>query len=1150
MAFLASLFDHTKRDVDRSWKTVANISALRPKMAALGDDELRAKTDEFRSRLADGTTLDELLVEAFAVVREAAWRVLGRRQYRFWVERAGLKQAVGTSALDELLVSEDQRNATEADLKAAGKKFTIERYMEPFDVQLIGGIMLHRGMIAEMKTGEGKTLVAAAPLYLNALEGKGAHLVTVNDFLVRYQGTVMGELYNFLGMTTAITQSSKGDGKLPSYLYDPTYTEPDGIPGLPLRPVSRQESYQVDILYTTNNEIGFDYLRDNIAMDMSQLAQHELNFAIVDEVDNILVDEARTPLILSGPGEKPSELYVKVDRIIRELKNEVDYINDEKGKNASLTEDGLARVERALGVENIADPENLELFQHVQSAVRAHACYLRDKDYLVKDGEVIIVDEFTGRLMYGRRFSEGLHQAIEAKEGVKVERESMTIATITFQNFFRLYKKLSGMTGTAKTEEQEFIKIYGLPVAVIPTNRPVSRKDFPDTVYKSEEAKLRGIIGEILQCESRHQPVLVGTRSVEFSERVSERLKADLLQSFALASILHQEIVGLRKINEKQRIEFAAILKLRMVDTKREREHLQKTLEKLYSYQTPNSIRLVQPEEIRQIEMRLERAEGLDNEIIALAEKVKNIGEISSNDARRIGEIICYQRLELVQNDRIGKVMEVCGLPAKATDPDNVRRLADIIDLKTAHDQLASLLARGIPHNILNAKYHEKEAHIVAQAGRPGAVTIATNMAGRGVDIMLGGNPNEMVGDIIEEWEFNEDEVTDEIKDKALHEARSRCMRDRELVVSQGGLAIVGTERHESRRIDNQLRGRSGRQGDPGSSRFFVSMQDELMRLFGPERIAFLYNNWDESESIAIGLISKQIETAQKKVEGHNFEQRENTLKYDDVMNKHRTVIYEQRRQVLEGANMRATAMGALETAAQKRVIEHAPEALPVAEWNIDKLGHSLLELCPELPLYFSPVEMRQGPSVPALETMHRARIFQNYFDGMKQFKRQEELLDGIMTRLEEAYEAHETSQGEENMRLLERLVILRVVDSKWMRHLDAMDFLRDGIGLRGYEQTDPLVAYSKESAGMWSELMADIQEEIAHSILRLRLISEEEQHQQQAARARQVSANRSDEEAAALKGGDRVAHANVGRNDLCPCGSGKKFKQCCMNKK
>ncbi len=1149
MAFLASLFDHTKRDVDRSWKTVASISALRPKMIALSDDELRAKTDEFRRRLAEGAVLDDLMVEAFAVVREAAWRVLGRRQYRFWVERSGLKNAVGTSALDEILVSEGEKANTENELKSSGKKFTVERFMEPFDVQLIGGIMLHRGMIAEMKTGEGKTLVAAAPLYLNALAGKGSHLVTVNDFLVRYQGTVMGELYSFLGMTTAITQSSKGDGQLPSYVYDPSYNQPDGIPGLPLRPVSRHDSYYADILYTTNNEIGFDYLRDNIAMEMRQLAQKELNFAIVDEVDNILVDEACTPLILSGPGEKPSELYVTVDRVIRELKNEVDYIIDEKGKNASLTEDGMARVERTLGVENIADPENLELFQHVTSAVRAHGCYSLDKDYIVKEGEVIIVDEFTGRLMYGRRFSEGLHQAIEAKEGVKVERESMTIATITFQNFFRLYAKLSGMTGTAKTEEQEFIKIYGLPVAVIPTNRPVSRKDHPDTVYKSEEAKLRGIIGEILQCESRHQPVLVGTRSVEFSERVSERLKADLLQSFALASIMHQQIVGMRKLDEKQRMEFAAILKLRMVDTKKEREHLQKTLEKLYGYQNPNSIRLVQPEEIRQIEMRLERAEGLDNEIIALAEKVKGTADLSANDARRIGEIICYQRLELVQNDRMGKLMVVCGLPAKATDPENVKRLAEIIDLDTAHDQLAELLARGVPHNILNAKYHEKEAHIVAQAGRPGAVTIATNMAGRGVDIMLGGNPSEMIDDIIDEWELNRDEVTEEEKDKALREARKRCLRDREIVVAQGGLAIVGTERHESRRIDNQLRGRSGRQGDPGSSRFFVSMQDELMRLFGPERIAFLYNNWDESESIAIGLISKQIETAQKKVEGHNFEQREQTLKYDDVMNKHRTVIYEQRRQVLEGENMRATAIGALEAGVQKRVLEFAPESLPTTEWQTDKLGHALMELCPELPLFYAPVEMRQGPSVPALETLHRARITQLYYDGLKKHKRQDELMEEIMGHIEEAYEAHEIEQGEENMRLLERLVILRVVDSKWMRHLDAMDFLRDGIGLRGYEQTDPLVAYSKESAAMWSELMAEIQEEIGHSILRLRLITAEEQSQQQAARAKQVSANRSDEEAAALKGGDRVAHSGVGRNDPCPCGSGKKFKQCCLNK-
>ncbi|HEY3376246.1 MAG TPA: hypothetical protein VGL77_02025, partial [Armatimonadota bacterium] len=828
MAFLASFFDHTKKDVTRSWKTVELINALRAKMEALSDAELRAQTVQFKERLAAGTPLDELLPEAFAVVREAAWRVLGRRQYRFWIKKTGVAVA-GTSALEELITSEQERHAMEAKLRGEGRSFTMEKFMEPFDVQMIGGIMLHRGMIAEMKTGEGKTLVAAAPVYLNALTGKGVHLVTVNDFLVRYQGTLMGELYHFLGLTTGVAQSGRGDGRLPAYLYTPGYSEPDGLPNL--RPVHRRDAYLADIFYTTNNEIGFDYLRDNMALDMSQLTQRELHYAIVDEVDSILVDEARTPLIISGPGAKPTELYGVVDRVIRTLRAEVDYIIDEKGKNASLTEDGLTTVERGLGVENISDPDNLQLFQHVTAALRAHACYRRDIDYIVKDSEVIIVDEFTGRLMFGRRYAEGLHQAIEAKENVKVERESQTLATITFQNYFRLYEKLSGMTGTAKTEEQEFIKIYGLPAAVIPTHRPMARRDSADVVYKTEEAKLRGLIGEILECESREQPVLVGTRSIEISERVSERLKADLLQAFALASILHRHILELRSLNEKQRTEFAAILKLRSADTRREREHLQGALEKMEVYANQKSLRLVQPEEIRQLESRLERAQGLDTEINALHDKVRAGSDLSSGETRRLAEIICFQRLEEVRAERLAKLMDACGLPAKATDPHNVQLLAQLINLTSDLDRLAGLLLRGVPHKVLNAKFHEQEAQIIAQAGRSGAVTIATNMAGRGVDIMLGGNPDGMVDEILDEMGIAPTEATPEQLAEALEQARLRCNANRELVVSRGGLAIIGTERHESRRIDNQLRGRSGRQGDPGQSRFYVSMQDELMRL-------------------------------------------------------------------------------------------------------------------------------------------------------------------------------------------------------------------------------------------------------------------------------------------------------------------------------
>ena len=1139
MAFLASLFDHTKRDVANSWSTVDKINALRPQIERLTDGELRAKTEELKAKIAEGIPLDTVMPEAFAVVREAAWRVLGHRQYRFWVQRVGIT-AVGTSALDEIIVTEKERSAVEERLRSEKRTFTIEKFMEPFDVQMIGGIMLHKGMIAEMKTGEGKTLVAAAPLYLNALTGRGVHLVTTNDYLVRYQGSLMGELYHFLGLTTGVTQASRGDGRLPAYIYTPGYNEPDGF--LNLRPVSRHEAYMADILYATNNEIGFDYLRDNMALDMNQLTQRELYFAIVDEVDSILVDEARTPLIIAGQGAKPTELYVTVDRVVRTLRAEIDYVVDEKSKSATLTEEGVPKVERGLGVENISDPENLQLFQHVSASLRAHACYQKDVSYIVKDGEVIIVDEFTGRLMFGRRFSEGLHQAIEAKENVKVERESQTLATITFQNYFRLYAKLCGMTGTAKTEEQEFIKIYGLPAAVIPTHRPVVRRDYPDVVYKSEEAKLRGIIGEIVQCESRQQPVLVGTRSIEISERISERLKADLLQAFALASILHKHLLEIRKLNDRQRQEFSAILKLRSIDTKREYEHLNNALEKMELYANQKSLRLVQPEEIRQLEQRLERVAALDAEINALSEKVKSAQDLGSGEARRIAEILCYQRLEDIHAERLAKLMEVCGLPGKATASENVEKLAQIINLTSDMDRLTGILQRGVPHKVLNAKYHEQEAKIIAQAGRPGAVTIATNMAGRGVDIMLGGNPVQLADDILDEQGINPEEASEEMRAQALDEARSIYNKDREVVVASGGLAIIGTERHESRRIDNQLRGRSGRQGDPGQSRFYVSMQDELMRLFGPERFEYLHRSWEESEPIEAKMITRLIENAQRKVESHNFSTREHVLKYDDVMNLQREVIYRQRRQVLEGEDMKDSVIDALEKSVKLRIGEHAGEAASPSAWNIDALSKDLLEVCPQLPLFYAPEEMRDGPSNPLLEAQYRMKIWDFYLKGLQAPSNTTKLSEDIIAHIHEAYRAHEAEQGDpENMRLLERLVTLRIIDTKWISHLDAMDFLQEGISLRGYAQVDPLVAYTNEAYELWNQLMLEIQEDIAINIFRVRLMREEEEHKKSAYKP--TSTNKSDE---GVSTGVRVAHAGVGRNDACPCGSGKKFKKCC----
>jgi len=1142
LAFLASFFDHTKKDVERSRRVVANINSYRSVMEVLTDAELQAKTTEYQERIKNGESLDSLLPEAFATLREAAWRVLGRRQYRYWIKREGVA-GEGSSSLDELIITEGEVEKTDIDLADKGVTYTREKYMEPFDVQMIGGIMLHKGMIAEMKTGEGKTLVGAAPIYLNALTGKGVHLVTVNDFLARYQGALMGELYHFLGLSTAVTQAGRGDGKLPAYLYTPGYTEPDGYTNL--KPITRHEAYMSDIMYTTNNEIGFDYLRDNMGMDKDQLTQRDLNFAIVDEVDSILVDEARTPLIISGPGAKPTELYATVNRIIPPLRVEIDFLIDEKSKNATLTEDGIAKVEASLGVENISDPDNIQLFQHVSAALRAHSCYKRDVDYILKDGEVIIIDENTGRPMYGRRYSEGLHQAIEAKENVKIERESQTLATITFQNFFRLYDKLSGMTGTAKTEEQEFIKIYGLPVAVIPTHRQIARIDEADVVYKTEEAKLRGIIGDILRLESRKQPVLVGTRSIEVSERISERLKALYLQTYALATVLYKYIKNVTEFSDKQSQEFCAILKLRYNDSQTERQHLEAALKRMELLANQKSIRLVQPEEIRQMETKLNRAIQLENEINTIYQELQTKRTLSVSDAGRLAEIICLQKLENIRSDRLGKLMSVCNLSEKAIDPENIERLAKIIGLSSHLDNLTSLIACGVPHKVLNAKYHEDEAKIIAHAGCLGAVTIATNMAGRGVDIMLGGNPNDMVGDVIKEMNIQLDEEDQDISDedylKALNIARERAAKQREEVVSLGGLAIVGTERHESRRIDNQLRGRSGRQGDPGSSKFYVSMQDELMRLFGPDRFDMFNRAWEESEPIEAKMITRLIENAQRKVEARNFETRQHVLKYDDVMNQQRDSIYRQRRRVLDGEDISDSVKDAVEKGIMLRINSHSSD-IGGSDLQIEALAHSILEICPHLPIYFAPEDERGGPSSPLLEAQYRNRIYNYYVSKLKDIKNFNDLVNLINEKVIEAYNYRENEIGNDNMRLIERLVTLRVIDQNWMAHLDAMDFLREGIGLRGYAQQDPLVAYTNESYKMWVELMDTIQEEIATNIFRVRLVAETEAHARQA-KNRPMSTNQSEE---GPSKGDRVANANIGRNDLCPCGSGKKYKQCC----
>lgn len=831
---LAKIFgDQNEKEIKRLQKTVEAIEALEPQIKALSDGGLRAKTDEFKQRLKQGETLDDILPEAFAVVREASVRTLGMRH---------------------------------------------------FSVQLLGGIVLHQGRIAEMKTGEGKTLVATLPAYLNALTGEGVHIVTVNDYLARRDREWMGKIYEFLGLKVGLIQHDMDSA-------------------------ARQEAYAADITYGTNNEFGFDYLRDNMVIYKENMVQRGLNYAIVDEVDSILIDEARTPLIISGAGQKSTELYYKADKFASRLAKDIDYEVDEKAKTISLTEEGSRKAERFFNVENITDMENTELLHNIIQAIKAHVLMRRDVDYVVKDNEVIIVDEFTGRLMFGRRYSDGLHQAIEAKEGVRVQRESRTLATITFQNYFRMYKKLAGMTGTAKTEEEEFQSIYSLDVVVIPTNMPMIRKDYPDVIYRTEEAKFKAVTEEITACHAKGQPVLVGTISIEKSEKLSRMLEQ-----------------------------------------------------------------------------------------------------------------------------------------------------------------------RGIPHQVLNAKYHEKEAEIIAQAGQPGAVTIATNMAGRGTDIVLG-----------------------------------------EGIAQKGGLHVIGTERHESRRIDNQLRGRSGRQGDPGSSRFYLSLEDDLLRLFGSERIMSLVDalGMDDDTPIENNMLTKQIEAAQKRVEAKNFDIRKQLLEYDNVLNVQREVIYKQRRQVLEGENLKDSILDMIKSLVEEAVKLYTSNSSHPEEWDIEGLAEHLGHL-------FLPA----GALTISEED--------------KESLTRDEFTERLINMAYELYDKREKEIGEETMRELERVIMLKVVDQKWMDHLDDMDRLRDGIGLRAYGQRDPLVEYKIEGYDMFQEMIHSIQEDTVTLLYHVKV--EKPPEREQVAKPTLTSHGGEGSKPQTVK----RAGKKIGRNDPCPCGSGKKYKECC----
>jgi len=1021
MDFL-KLFSANEREIKRFRKIADQINALEPSVKALSNEQLRAKADEFGERYRAGVEhenftdeerreasreiLGELLPEAFAVVREASVRTLGLRH---------------------------------------------------FDVQMIGGMVLNQGRIAEMKTGEGKTLVATLPLYLNGITGRGAHLVTVNDYLSKRDARWNGPIFHLLGLSVGSIhgQSAETGDVGRSFIFDPDYVPEDPNDWAQLRPISRKEAYDCDITYGTNHEFGFDYLRDNMAFRLEDLVQRELHYAIVDEVDSILVDEARTPLIISGYSFRSSDLYYKMDKVVRRLTKERDYTVDEKARTAMLTEEGTAKVEEITGCGNLADTENLELNQYVNAALLAHAIWRKDIDYVVKDGQVIIVDEFTGRLMFGRRWANGLHQAVEAKEGVKVEEENQTLATITYQNFFRLYDKLAGMTGTAKTEEDEFRKIYALDVVEVPTNRRMIRKDMSDVVYKTEEAKFRGITIEVLKAHAREQPVLVGTRSIEVSERISERLLSERLQLLAAAIILRDALERSSGLGGDEKKEFHALL-----NTK-------------------------------------------------------------------------FEELDIHRFGRLGKRL---GMEVDMLSEESIDRLAVVLGISPSGiPRLRESLREGIVHNILNAKYHEMEAQIIAQAGRRGTVTIATNMAGRGVDIILGGTgltdeeEQESKQDLAE---FDTTDLTWDLDSwKAAYPDKVENATPKAMdVILRGGLYIVGSERHESRRIDNQLRGRSGRQGDPGFSKFFVSLEDELWRLFGDKSRSFLLAGWQEDQAIDSKLLSKTIERAQKKVEMHHFDMRKHVLEYDDVMNVQRETIYGQRRKILQGIDLRPTVVGYLHETMQGAINMFCTEGMHPDEWDTAGLFNYTNEILP-LELILKPADLKG--------------------------RRREELEDMVGDVVERTYELKEQEIGPELMRDIERHVALDLINRKWIEHLDAMDYLREGIGLRGYGQRDPIVEYKKEAYELFQAMLTGIQDDMVRIMYRVRT--------QEPPRHRRMTYDNVVELSgegpqgmnegqdmgpmarghAAPKSGSR----KVGRNDPCPCGSGKKFKKCCLGK-
>ena len=1033
-----------EREIKRISARIGEINALEPEMQKLADADFPLRTQKLKERVVGGTSIDEVLPESFALCREAGRRTLAMRH---------------------------------------------------FDVQLIGGMVLHEGKIAEMKTGEGKTLVATLPAYLNCLEGKGVHIVTVNDYLAKRDAAWMGPIYKLLGLSVGVI------------VHD-------------LDEVERRLAYGSDITYGTNNEFGFDYLRDNMKFRIEDCVQRKHHYAIVDEVDSILIDEARTPLIISGASEESTEKYYRINKVIPQLEPTVDYELDEKHRQAMFTESGNARAEKILGLENLYDPANVEYVHHLQQALRAHTLYKLDRDYVVKEGEVIIVDEFTGRLMPGRRWSDGLHQAVEAKEGVKIEQENQTLATVTFQNYFRMYNKLAGMTGTAETEAAEFEKIYKLEVVIIPTNQTLIRHEHPDVVYRTEREKFNAVIEEIKEYHLRGQPVLVGTIAIEKSEKLSAALRK--------AGVLPKQLLELAK---------AAGL---------EGPKLSLWVERLAA------------QHAMAIEWMIAAGVTASEAKKTLAERrFQALASGASPDGRRSEFLTAlvkhgaenYARLTPPPIDD-SLVAPISALVA-STEERHLPLLDYLLALQCRPARLKEVLGEREPkHNVLNAKQHEREAQFVAQAGRVGAVTVSTNMAGRGTDILLGGNPEFMAR---EEFRRNPEKyrgegidpepperppagVSDEVFQQYVDDyskwrntwldfvGRFKETTDVEhdQVIKLGGLHILGTERHEARRIDNQLRGRAGRQGDPGSSRFFLSLEDDLLRIFAGERISKIMHKlgMDEGVPIESKMISKRIESAQRTVEAQNFESRKHLLEYDDVMNKQRETVYRLRRESLEGVDQKEYLLDAADRKVTWLVETFCPREQRADEWDTKTLFAEFWK-------QFG-IDLRQQ----ALQ-----------FDP----KALDQLTESLKSLVRQRYEEREQVWGAERMREHERMIMLQIVDSQWKEHLLAMDHLKEGIGLRGYSQRDPLVEYKKESFVLFEGMMDRVDDETLRILFLLKTPDEEEAliREYERRKRREQAQMRFISSGADAKPQQVIRKEKVGRNDPCPCGSGKKYKKC-----